>query len=371
MRDLASGRRLPCTPLVLLLIFGLLAACGKGTAPNPSGMALPVAVIEAAPQKLPMMVEAVGQAEGSKDFEVRARVTGVLEKKLYAEGEAVKAGAPLFQIEPAAYQAAYDQAKAALDQARREHARLKPLVEHRAISQKEFDDATTILQTADARAREAALNLSYANVSAPFGGITGRAVQSLGTQVGPAGNSLLTTITQADPVWVRFSIAEAEYLKMRADTRQASVRLILPDGSTYAEHGRLNFAGSTVDAKLGAVQMRAEFPNPKLAVLPGQYVRAQVLFGRHDVVLVPQSAVMQGDQGPFVWTVDKDGKAAPRPVITGDWQGSDWAITGGLARGDKVVIDNLIKIRPGAPLAPHAPEPASGTAPAAQPVAQK
>jgi membrane fusion protein (multidrug efflux system) len=358
---------------IVIAVTGLLSACGKGGPAGPTGMALPVTVIEASPQKLPMMTEAVGQAEGSRDFEVRARVSGVLEKQLYAEGESVKAGAPLFQIEPTAYQAAYDQAKAALDQARREFTRLKPLLEHRAISQKEFDDAGTALQSAEARAREASLNLSYAYVAAPFGGVTGRAAQSLGTQVGPASNSLLTTITQADPIWVRFAVSEAEYLKMRADTRQASVRLILPDGSTYAEHGRLNFAGSTVDTKLGSVQMRAEFPNSKLAVLPGQYVRARVLFGKQEVVLLPQPAVQQGDQGAFVWVVDKEGKAAPRPVETGPWQGSQWVITGGLGAGDKVVVDNLIKIRPGAPLAPHPPQatPVPGNPPAAKPAVSK
>lgn len=349
-------------PFVAIVAAVTLSACGKPGPSGPAGMSLPVTVIEATPQKLPMTVEAVGQAEGSKQFEVRARVSGILEKRFYAEGESVKAGAPLFRIEPAAYQAAYDEARATLDRAQREVNRMRPLVEHRAVSQKEFDDAQTQLLAADARAREAALNLSYATVAAPFAGIAGRSEQSLGTLVGPAGNSLLTTITQADPLWVRFSVSESDFQKLRNDARQASAHLTLPDGSAYPEKGHLNFTGSTVDPKFGSVQMRAEFPNAKLAILPGQYVRVQVQYGRHSVVLVPQPAVMQGDQGPFVWTVDKEGKAAPRPVQTAGWRGGDWIVTGGLAAGDRVVVDNIIKIRPGAPLAPQAPgaAPASG-----------
>lgn len=359
--------------VLALIVAALLGGCGKGSGAGPAGMALPVTVIEAAPQKLPMMTEAVGQAEGSKDFEVRARVSGILEKQFYTEGETVKAGAPLFQIDPAPYQAAYDQAKATYDQARREAARLKPLIEHRAISQKEFDEAATTLQATEARAREAGLNLSYATVTAPFSGITGRSAQSLGTQVSPTANALLTTITQADPIWVRFSVSESEYLKMRTETRQAHVRLTLADGTQYGEKGRINFAGSTVDTRLGSVQMRAEFANPGLAVLPGQYVRTRIMYGKQEVVLIPQAAVLQGDQGAFVWVVDKEGKAAPRPVQTGSWQGNDFAVTGGLSAGDKVVIDNIIKIRPGAPLAPHPPEakPDPEKLPAAKPAAPK
>jgi membrane fusion protein (multidrug efflux system) len=373
--------------LVALAVAGL-AGCGKkpDAAPAPVAAAggpppaLPVSVVKVSPQRVPNVIEAVGQTEGSKDVEVRARVSGIVEKTLYAEGDRVKTGAVLFQIERAPFENALAQAKAALaqtkaslgqeraklEQVRREAARLKPLVEQRAISQREYDDATTALKTGDtliaaaearisdseARVRDAELNLSYTKVTAPIGGVTGRALRSTGSLV-TAGNdsALLTTISQPDPSGVRFSVAEADYHQLR-NAGKTEVRIVLGDGSVYPVTGRLNFTSSTVDARLGTIQLRAEFGNPSLALLPGQFVRVRLYAGETEGALVPQVAIVQNDQGRFVWVAGVDGKASLKPVEGSSWVGRDWLITKGIAPGDQVIVDNLLKLRPGAPVAP-------------------
>ena len=382
----------------------VLAACGKGpgTAPAappapPPGGGLPVTVLQVALQRVPDIIEAVGQTEGSKDVEVRARVSGILEKTLYGEGDRVTAGAPLFQIDRAPFENALEQARASLAQARaslaqerakqeqvqREAGRLKELVEQRAISQREYDDATTALKTeealiaaadarvrdAEARVRDAELNLSYTSIMAPIGGITGRALRSSGSLV-TAGNdsALLTTISQSDPIWVRFSVAESEYAQVRA-AKKPEVRLVLANGTAFPGVGRLNFTASAIDARLGTIQLRAEFGNPALALLPGQFVRVHLSAGESDAILVPQVAVVQNDQGRFVWVAGADGKATLKPVEAASWIGHDWLIRKGLAAGDRVIIDNLLKLRPGAPVQPMASAPAAPAASAA-PLAQ-
>ena len=382
-----SPRQRPRPWLAALLA---LSACGPaqppaGSAPGGTPPPMPVSVRTVTQQTVPLLIDAVGQAEGSKDVEVHARVTGLLERQLYAEGDRLRAGAPMFAIERAPFEIALAQAKAALaqeqsrlDQARREAARLKPLAEMQAIAQREADDAATNLRNAEAstaaavaRVRDAELNLSYTAVAAPIAGISGRAEKSQGSLVSPA-DGLLTRITQADPVWVRFAFSEGELAQLKAGSRSgAAVRLFASDGQPLGVAGRLNFTGSTVDARLGTIQLRAEFANPDLAVLPGQFVKAKVQAGQQRAWLVPQAAVASGEQGKIVWTV-QDGKAVPTPVELGNWVGSDWAVRKGLKDGDQVITDNLLKLRPGAAVqaqaasAPAAaPAPASAPAPAA------
>ncbi len=361
------------------MLVALLTGCGNGgqAAVDPSMMAMPVTVMAAQPQPIPVMVEAVGQAEGSKQVEVRARVSGILTRQLYKEGDRVKAGAPLFTIDPVAYDIALSQARASLTQeqanlerAQRDAARLKPLVEQRAISQKEYDDATSALKMSDAMAaasmakmREAQLNLAYTRVTAPISGVTGRAQQSEGSLVTPLGDAgLLTTVSVTDPLWVRFSLSESETLHLRKAGGKTVVRLVLPDGSTYDKPGKLNFAASTVDPRIGTVALRAEFPNPKLTLLPGQFVRVQMSIGERQAYLIPQSAVSQGEQGKVLFTVSADNKVVPHTIETDGWSGNNWVVTTGLAPGDKIIIDNLMKLRPGAAVAPHGPEPAPNAA---------
>lgn len=382
-------------PLLLRLALGglfalSLIACGPspegngkagGGAPGAGGgppPAMPVTVRTVSQATVPILIDAVGQAEGSKEVEVRARVTGLLESQRYTEGERIKAGAPMFTIERAPLDNAAAQARAALtqqqslvEQARREARRLKPLAAMQAISQREADDAQSQLANAEAalaaaqaRVRDANLNLGYARVDAPITGIASRAEKSIGSLVSPS-DGLLARITQTDPIWVRFSFSDSELNQLRSSGKSpvgAGVRLLDAEGKPSGAQGKLNFAGSSVDAKLGTIQLRATFPNPDLMLLPGQFVKAQVQAGQQKGWLVPQAAVATSEQGKNVWTV-KDGKAVPTPVKVGGWVGGDWIVLSGLNDGDQVIIDNLMKLRPGAPVAPHASQPQ--TAPAA------
>jgi len=385
MTDTPSPMRLPLLASSLVAVALLVAGCDRGAqgpAQGPGAGAPPpttVTVLEMQPRKVPVLLEAVARTEGSREVEVRARVSGILEKQLFREGEPIRAGAPMYRIERAPFEIALSQARAALAeaQARAERAqleatRLQKLLGDRAISQREYDDAQSSRQqtqasllAAQARVREAQLNLSYTSVDAPISGIAGRALRSEGSLVTPgADSSLLTTLTRTDPIWVRFSLSESEYGQLRGvDERAAKVSLTLPDGSTYDRTGRLNFTGSTVDARLGTVQLRAEFANPSLSLLPGQYVKARVEIGEREAFVVPQSAVQQTDRGRFVWVVDASNQVAPRPVETGGWVGRDWVVSKGLQPGERVAVDNLLRLRPGATVQPKAP----GEAPAGAP----
>jgi membrane fusion protein (multidrug efflux system) len=375
---------LPRVVASCVLAFGL-AGCQKSqpagadaAAANPPPV--PVSVKRVEPRRVPIALETVGQAEGSREVEIRARVPGILEKRLYTEGATVKAGQTLFLIDRAQYEIALAQAQAALsqerarqEQARREAERLESLATHRAISQREYDEAvstlkqsTAAIEGAQARIAEAKLNLSYANVTAPIGGITSLAVRSEGSLVA-ANTDLLTTITQVDPIWVRFSLAETDFERIRGHERRAQVSLLDRQGAVVAKSGRLNFSGSTVDPKLGTVQMRAEFRNTDQRWLPGQFVRVHILAGEQEAFLVPQAAVVQNEQTKMVWVVGEDGKAVTKPVETGSWIGGDWIVTGGLQAGDAIIVDNLIKLRPGTAVEPRA---ADGQVPAGAPSAK-
>jgi len=371
-----------------LAAASLLAACGQGGqgAVPPGGMALPVTVLQAAPQRVPIVLEAVGQLQGSKEVEVRARVSGILLKRLYNEGDLVRAGAPLMQLDPAPYEIALAQANAQLaqerarnEQAKRESARLQQLAEQKAISQKEYDDATSALklsdatlQGAEANVRQAELNLSYTHVTAPVSGVTGRMAHSEGSLISTGQDSLLTTINQVNPIWVRFSLSGSDLMQLPDGklnrSSPAEVRLTLPDGSRYPDKGRLNFAANQIDPRLATQELRAEFDNPRGQLVPGQFVRVQITAGQRDnVFLVPQVAVLQAEKGFFVFVVDKDGKAAVRPVQTGGWVGADSMILDGLAAGDRVIVDNLLKLRPGAPVTPAPPSEGKSATPSSTP----
>lgn len=365
----------------------MLTACGKDTTATQAAAAppaLPVTVLPVSPSSAPLVVEAVAQAEGAREVEVRARVGGILEKWLYTEGQPVKAGQSLFRIERAPFEIALAQAKARLaeaqaveEQTAREQQRLTGLVGEKAISQKEFDDARSAhsvalaaVKSADAAVREAALNLSYTDVTAPVAGVSGRALKSEGTLVNAGSDSLLTTIAQINPIWVRFSLSDNDLSHVPGGRAAArgfkEVELQLPDGSILPQRGRINFSASRIDPALGTLEMRAEFPNADGRVLPGQFVRARVIAGQQDnIYLVPQAAVTQTENGPVVMLADAENKVEPRPLKLAQWQGKDWVVTGGLNPGDRVITNNLIKLRPGATVAPIAPgEQPSAPAPA-------
>jgi membrane fusion protein (multidrug efflux system) len=366
--------------LLFIGVVGLTACGGKA---NPSAeKPVPVTTRTVAVSSAPIVLEAVGRTEGSKEVEIRARVSGIVQKRLYNEGSFVRAGAPLFQIERAPFEialaqakAASDQAEATNDQARREADRLAGLLASAAVSKRLAEEAATAyrsatasLAAARAAVHEAELNLSYTSVVAPISGVTGRAFHSEGSLVtANTDSSLLTTISQTNPVWVRFALSESEHESLRrAGDEKSTVELVLADGTTYGEHGHLNFAGSTVDQSLGTVQLRAEFPNPKLAILPGQFATVRLDAGTQQVITVPQTAVLQGTQGRFVWTIGGDGKAMQRDVEVGDWVGQDWIIRKGLKDGDTVILDNLMKLNPGVAVVAQAeqsnPPPAAASA---------
>ncbi len=354
----------PVLKLASLFAILALAACsktesGKAEAPPP----LTVAVVKIASAQVPILVEVVGRTEGSRAVEIRSRVTGIVEKQMYSEGEPVRANKVLFRIERMPFENALAQARSALnqdraklEQAQRENTRLQGLLAKKAISAREADDTGTGLkqaeaavQSSEARLRDAELNLSYTSVSAPIGGITGRAQRSEGSLVNAGtDSSLLTTVTQTDPIWVRFSLSESEHSLLRGNEgKRAAVKLLMADDREYAAKGKLNFAGSNVDSKLGTVQLRAEFANPDLTLLPGQFVRTQLIAGVQDAIVVPQSAVFQNDQGRYVWVVGAENKATQRKVEAGSWVGHNWIIKSGLKNDDLVITDNLIKLRPG------------------------
>ena len=351
----------------LVAAFGLAACSDKGAPAAPAMGPMPVTVIEMQPQNVPTSLEVMAQTEGARETEVRARVGGILMKRLYQEGDAVKAGQPLFQIDRAPFEIALAEARARAEQTAREKQRLKGLAEAKAISQKDYDDAVSNDAMAQAALRQAELNLSWTTVTAPVGGTSGRAIRSEGNLISTS-DSLLTSIFQSNPMWVSFSLGESELARLPggrvSEQNVSGVELILANGQVYNQPGKLNFIASNIDTVLGTQALRAEFANPDQQLLPGQFVRVRLLTGqREGVFLVPQAAVLQTEQANLVMTVDGEGKVAPRPVKTAEWYGKDWVVLGGLQAGDKVIIDNLIKLRPGMPVTPQMPR---APAPAAQ-----
>ncbi|MBN9133574.1 MAG: efflux RND transporter periplasmic adaptor subunit [Nitrosospira multiformis] len=361
-----------------IVVTVTVPGCGKKPETPPTPPALPVSVIEVQPTSVPISAEAVAQTEGAKEVEIRPRVGGILLKRLYEEGAAVKAGQSLFLIDPIPYRYALAQARAQLAeqkariiQTEREEKRLKDLMDAQAISRREYDNAVSdnaiahaALQQAEVRVRDAELNLSYTSVTAPVDGVSGRFQFSEGALV-EANSSLLTTLVQVSPIWVRFSLSSNELMQLGGPLTEKKVKqvtLILPDGSEYEKRGELNFAASQIDPLLGTQQLRATFENAGQQLLPGQFVRAKVITGQRDgVFLIPQSAIQTSDRGQSVYVINEKNEATPQPVVTGKWMGTDWVILDGLKAGDKVIVDNIIKLRPGALVSPHAPGEAPGT----------
>lgn len=366
----------------IALIVGLaLNGCGKknDAAQAGGGMpAMPVSVIELKATSVPISAEAVAQTEGAKEVEIRPRVGGILLKKLFEEGEPIKAGQAMFLIDPVPFQIALSNAKAQLaqqqahvEQTQREATRLDGLLASQSISKREADNAGSdstlargALAQAEAGVREAQLNLSYTTVTSPLSGIAGRFEFSEGALVN-ANTSLLTTVSQISPIWARFSLSDSELAQLGGHLSPSTVKevaLIMPNGKEYAAKGRLNFAASGIDPQLGTQQLRAAFENPDKSLLPGQFVRVRVTTGHKDgVFVVPQTSVLTNDQGKFVYVANDKNEATIKPIVVGNWVGTDWVVLSGLEAGEKVIVDNVIKLRPGADVAPHP----AGEAPAA------
>ena len=361
----------------------LIAGCGPSGGPDKGGhkggpgggMPPPeVNAITAEAKTLPVNFEYTGQTAGSREMEVRARVSGIILSRNFTEGAPVKKGQSLYSLDAAPYEAAVARAEADVaaadareQQAKRNAARLKPLVAEKAVSQKENDDAMSAeaIGAADARAArarlaEARLSLGYTKVEAPAAGVASRSQRSEGSLVSGPGE-LLTTVMQVDPIWVNFGIPDNEQVRLQKEAEAGrlampkdgafEVELRMSDGSVYPKKGKLNFSDIRVAPATGTREVRAEIPNPDGVLRPGQFVRV-ILKGatRPNAVAVPQRAVLDGPQGKMVFLVNEKGLAEPRPVEVGEWAGDSWIIASGLKGGEKVIVDGVMKIGPGAPV---------------------
>jgi membrane fusion protein (multidrug efflux system) len=330
---------------------------------------MPVSLLIAEPVTVPNVIEVMAQAEGAKETEVRARVGGILVKRLYEEGQRVEAGQPLFQIDPDPYRIKLEEAQARATQTVREATRLKKLYAQQAVSRKEMDDAVSADEMAQANLKAAKLNLEWCTVTAPVAGVAGRAQRSEGNLMTTSSDgSLLTVIHQVNPIWIRFGLSDSDTAGLpggRLDpSATTTVEVIQADGTVYPEKGVINFQASYIDPKLGTQQLRATLANPEGVLLPGQFLRARISTGAlENVYRVPQVAVVQSEKGHMVWVMGEGGKVVPTPVKPGFWLGKDWIILSGLQPGMQIVTDNIIKIRPGAVVMP-APAAAAPAAPA-------
>ena len=367
----------PRAALTLLLSVALLGAgCKQDAGQHAKGGMPPsqVTVVTAEAKEVPVAYEYTAQTAGYREVEVRARVTGILLKRHYKEGGAVRKGETMFTIDPAQFQVAVARAEAdlgvanaRLEQARRDVTRLKPVLEAKAVSQKELDDAMSGARVAEAetkslqaRLNEAKLNLGYTRVDAPISGIASRAAISEGTLVsGP--NVLMTTVTQTDPMYVIFGIPDREHLAIRRRVEEGRLKLPagnrfrttlkLADGTSYKHTGTLDFTDVRINPQTGTTEARAEFTNRESALRAGEFVRISLQGAvRPGAVVIPQRAVLEGPKGKFVYVVNAESKVEQRPVEVGEWAGDGWVIESGIQPGEKVVLDGVMKIGPGAPV---------------------
>jgi membrane fusion protein (multidrug efflux system) len=377
-----------CTGLAACLLA--VACSSEQAAPPPS--AVPVQTVTITARPVPNVIELPGRVEPVRRAEVRARVTGIVQKRLYTEGAIVTAGQPLFLIDPRESRASYAQTQAALARAqatatnaRAVAERYKPLVAENAISSQEYDAAMAAAREADANVAQiraqldaASLQLNYTTVRAPIAGRAGRAEITEGALVSQTEGTLMTRIEQTAPVYVNFAQAASEVLAIRraisagkialdANDR-IEVRLTFTDGSEYPNPGYINFLALSVDEETGTVGLRAEFPNPSGVLLPGEFVRAKLFVGEvKQGITVPQRAVTLSEQGGSVFVIDSKGLAAVRPVTLGSLVEDRWIIEDGLKPGDQVIVSNLKKLRPGVPVKPLGAPPAAKGGPAAKP----
>ena len=347
----------------MLLVAGL-AGCGNKSsqAGGPGGMpAAEVDVMVVTPGAATTTQELPGRLQATRTAQVRARVEGVVDKRLFTEGSDVAAGKALFLIDPRVYKAAADSAAADAALAKVTVDRYRPLMAIKAISQQEFDQAQAKLKQAESVLAKARLDLENANVSAPISGRIGRAAVTEGALVGRGEATLLVTIEQIDPIYANFTQSNADVLRLQQAVKAGKVKraaetrveIVLEDGSVYAYPGKLQFSDLAVDPNTGSIQLRAEFPNPKRELLPGTFVRVRVAQALMDnAIKLPQRAVQSSSQGQFVMVVDKDGKVAPQPVKADGMSGTDWIIADGLKGGEQVIVNGIQKAPPGSTVKP-------------------
>jgi len=372
----------------------VLAACGKQEAAGPGGpggqMPPPeVGVITAQATQVPLQQQLVGRLAAFRSADVRARVPGILQRRVYEEGSDVREGQVLFLIDPAQLQAALGQSEAALAQAQATYAnakaaadRARQLLPQKFISRSDYDNAIAAersagasVQQAKAGVETARINRGYATVRAPISGRAGKQQVTEGALVGQGDATLLTTVDQVDPLYVDFSMGVEQMAQVRQlddGSGQRQVQVLLPDGSVYAHPGTLDFSGDVVDPATGAVALRARVPNPEHRLLPGTFVSVRATLGEQRAAYrIPQVAVQRDAQGAFVLVVGNDGKVARKSVTTDRQDGADWIVSSGLANGDKVIVSGLQRAQPGQPAKATPLPPANAAAkPAAAPATQ-
>jgi membrane fusion protein (multidrug efflux system) len=358
----------------LLILLAALAGCGADSQPAQlPPLSVRVMVVER--QQVPVTREFVGRLTATRSADVRARVAGVLQRRLYQEGTEVKAGQPLFQIDPQPLQAELNRALAALARAEAEATnakmvadRARKLIAQGLISQAALDDAqaaerSTAAQVKQAKADvdSARIRLSYARVTAPISGRAAEQQVTEGALVGEGEATLLTVVEQIDPLYVNFDPPAnvlQELTRMRADpskvaASRARVQIVLSDGTEYEHLGTIDFSGTRVDPNTGTIAFRGIVPNPEHRLLPGMFVKVRLMLGeRGDVFLLPQAAVLRDTQSAYVWAVGEDNKAVQKRITTDATYGGNWIVTAGLNDGDRIAIEGLTMIQPGTVLQP-------------------
>jgi len=351
----------------------MLAGCGERPQMNP-GMPQ-VSVITVQPQRAPIVSELPGRVDAVRDAQIRARVTGIVQRIAFEQGGDVKENQVLFKIDPAPYKAAYDQATAQLKQAQANlfsakllADRYAPLVKANAVSKQEYDNAVASYRQTDAAVAaakaaqdNAAINLGYTDVTSPITGRIGKPLVTEGALVESTSATQMATVQQLDPIYVDFTQSTTDLAALRRafasgrlqqvgqDAARATV--VLEDGTEYDHPGKLLFTGITVDPTTGQVNLRAEVPNPDAILLPGMYVRVRLEQGFDDsALMVPQQALQRTADGKQSLMLVRDNKIAQVPVTTGGALNNNWLITSGLKAGDVVVVEGFQKIRPGAPV---------------------
>ena len=359
---------------IVFAVMALSAGCKQEAGSMPVQEMSQVEVVTVQTQTVPDEPEFIGRAEASRPVEIRSQVTGILKAVLYPEGRDVKKGDRLYQIDPVPFKAAVASAKAKIAQAearvvqaKQDLARVKPLLAEQAVSQKDVDDAVAeelaahaALEGAQADFIKAQFDFDNTLITAPISGIIERSRYYEGRLVS-AQTDLLTTIHRVDPMYVVVNIPETFILRRRRDIETKRIahpgdyqlrgQLTFMDGTAYSQEGVLDLLEPGLRTETSSRQTRITFPNPKRTLLPGQFVKVRFTGDtKTDAILIPQRAVLQGPQGPFVFVVGQDEKVEIRDVTASDWKGDQWLIDKGLHTGDRVVVNGLMKIGPGAPV---------------------
>lgn len=357
----------------ILLVLNITACSKKETAQKqPFTVGVKTLIIE--PRTIPAIYSFVGFTQSSHQVEIRARVEGYLEDVAYKEGALVNAGDVLYLLDKKPFEAAVEIAKGALSReqailwnAKKTKERLEPLFKENAASRKDLDSAISEeltaqaqVQSAKAKLQQAELDLSYTTIRSPISGLAADTYYKEGSLITPGAQGLLTTVSVLDPIYVYFSVSENERLKFNSEEAKKEIifpsngefeiELMLADGTTFPHRGKVNFSSPTIDQKTGTMSIRAALPNPGNILVPGQFVRINVLgISRPNAILVPQKAVLEGKNGMFVYVVI-DGKAQIRNVEAGDWYQNDWIMRSGLQKGDVVIVDGVNKVKPNTPV---------------------